>query len=157
MLSTKRLLLRPYTENDLPQLVTLYADWQWNDVDEAFAKHFFTEVIAKQYDIGGGVLATFLKENNTYIGHCGLKYVAEKGEWYLSFRFLKAFWRNSLPVEAIEACLKWGFNRLNINEIVVDLEQRNQGAAKTLEIVGFKFRHSFEENNEILMRYSVFS
>jgi [ribosomal protein S5]-alanine N-acetyltransferase len=157
MLQTERLLLRPYTLEDSTLLVQLYNDWNWNDVDDAFAKNFFTEVIQKQYELKGGVLATFLKENNRYIGHCGLKYVADKDEWYLSFRFLKAFWKHNIPSEAAEACLKWGFNRLNLREIVVDLEKRNVGAAKILENVGFKFRQQVEENGILLFRYSIFS
>jgi RimJ/RimL family protein N-acetyltransferase len=157
MLSTTRLLLRPYAENDIPHLIALYSDWKWENIDETFAKHFLTEVISKQYEIGGGVLAVFLKETDTYIGHCGLKYIAEKEEWYLSFRFLKAFWRNTIPDEAIEACLKWGFNRLNLNEIVVDLEEKNAGAAKILEKAGFDFRLTFEENGQRFLRYSIFS
>ncbi len=157
MLQTERLLLRPYTLEDSPLLIQLYNDWNWEAVDDAFAKNFFTEVIQKQYELKGGVLATFLKENNTYIGHCGLKYIAAKEEWYLSFRFLKAFWKHNIPSEAIDVCLKWGFNRLNLNEIVVDLEERNVGAAKMLENIGFKFRQQITEDNITLFRYSIFS
>jgi [ribosomal protein S5]-alanine N-acetyltransferase len=135
----------------------LYNDWQWSDVDDDFAEHFFHNVIAKQYESGGGIMAVFLKENETYIGHCGVKYVASKGEWYLSFRFIKSFWKSNYPTESVETCLKWAFAHLKINEIVVDLEEKNKGAAKTLEKVGFKLRFTFEENDEQMLRFSVFS
>jgi RimJ/RimL family protein N-acetyltransferase len=157
MLSTKQLFLRQYTEEDVSYIIALYNDWKWEGIDEDFAHRFLSDVILKQYEHGGGILATFLKETDEYIGHCGLKFIKEKDEWYLSFRFLKAYWRNNLPTEAIDACLAWGFNRLNLKEIVVDLEERNTGAAKTLEKSGLKFRHIYEDNGQKLLRYSIFS
>ncbi len=157
MLQSERLSLRPYTEKDTALLLQLYTDWHWDNVEEAFLHQFFKENIAKQYELGGGVLATFLQEGKVYIGHCGLKFMDNKDEWYLSFRFIKTFWRNQYPEEAIKVCLKWGFHRLNLQEIVVDLEEKNAGAAKMLLKVGFKLRYAFEENGEKLLRYSVFS
>jgi [ribosomal protein S5]-alanine N-acetyltransferase len=156
-LQSKNLLLRPYTAADSALLISLYKDWKWEGVDDAFAHNFFIEVIQKQYDLGGGVLATFIKQDNTYIGHCGLKYIETQGEWFLSFRFLKAFWQHDLPVEAIKVCFEWGFNRLNLNEIVVDLEEKNGGAAKILQKAGMKYRYNFEQNGIPLIRYSIFS
>jgi [ribosomal protein S5]-alanine N-acetyltransferase len=161
MLRSERLVLRPYTDEDIPHLVTLYTDWKWEGVNTVFATTFLHEVIQKQYEFGGGVLATFLKGDTTefqqYIGHCGLKYIAEKHEWYLSFRFIKAYWRENYPSEAIETCLKWGFNSLNINEIVLDLTENNRAVIKTITKAGFKFRCNFEENGVIIERYSIFS
>lgn len=154
---SQRLSFRPYDERDIDALVSLYNDWQWADVNEAFAKDFLTQVIQKQYAYGAGVWATFLKENHIYIGHCGLKFMPDKQEWYLSFRFLKTYWRNEIPLEALSACIRWGFGQLQITEIVVDLEEQNQGAAKILLRAGFKVRFAYAENNQQLIRYSIFS
>lgn len=156
-LSSQRLTYRKYTQQDTALLLALYTDWRWEGVNEAFALYFLEEVIAKQYNHGGGLLAVFLKENETYIGHCGLKFVETQQEWYLSFRFLKKYWRDNLPLEAINTCVAFGFNRLNLTEIVVDLETRNQGASKLLEAAGFKYRHTFEQDNNSLSRYSIFT
>jgi [ribosomal protein S5]-alanine N-acetyltransferase len=157
MLSSKRLKFRRYTLHDVGLLQSLYQDWNWQDTSENFVKEFLLYSIMQQYDRQCGLLATFLMESNEYIGHCGLKYSDEREEWFLSFRFLKKYWREDLPTEAIMTCLMWGFNRLNLREIVVDLEPKNQGAAKTLEKAGFRYRYAFEENSVHLVRYSVFS
>lgn len=157
MLKSKRLHFRRYLMLDIPFLQQLYQDWNWQDTSEKFIKDFLQNNILRQYEFGGGLLAVFLNDGNTYIGHCGFKYLKEKDEWYLSFRFLKKYWREDIPAEAIATCISWGFNRLNLKEIVVDLEQRNQGAAKALEKAGFRHRYEFEEKGEALVRYSVFN
>lgn len=157
MLKSKRLYFRLYSLDDFSLLQQLYQDWKWKDNSEDFVKVFLQNKILPQYELGGGLLATFLSEGNFYIGHCGLKYIKEKEEWYLSFRFLKKFWREDLPAEAISTCIDWGFNRLNLKEIVVDLEEKNFGAAKTLEKVGLRYRYIFEEDGAKLVRYSIFN
>ena len=157
LLKTPRLYLRKYAPEDYPLLVDLYNDWKWNDVNDEFAREFLCNTIQKQYELGGGVFATFLQENDLYIGHCGVKCLQKHREWHLSFRFLKTYWKNNLPAEAIKACLTFGFLSLNLNEIIVDLEERNKAAAKMLQSVGFKHRISFEENGTKLLRHSIFS
>jgi RimJ/RimL family protein N-acetyltransferase len=69
LLKTPRLYLRKYISEDYPLLIQLYTNWKWEGIDEAFAKQFLETVIQKQYEKGGGVFATFLKENDVYIGH----------------------------------------------------------------------------------------
>lgn len=157
MLKSKRLYFRPYQISDISLLRQLYQDWKWEDTSEEFLRNFLQNTIFPQYEIGGGLLAVFLNDPDAYIGHCGLKYNQYKEEWYLSFRFLKKYWREDLPTEAITTCVSWGFNRLNLKELVVDLEERNQGAAKTLEKSGFRYRYTFHENEADLVRYSIFS
>lgn len=157
MFYSKRLYFRSYTKEDNPLLFSLFENWKWKNIDDAFIADYFEKKMQPHYEKGAGVLATFLKEENIYIGHCGIKWHEEKEEWYLSFRFLKSFWRNELHVEAIAACVNWAFNQLKINEIVLDLEEKTRGAAKVIEKVGFRERFLFEENGEMLLRYSIFS
>ncbi len=157
MLYSNRLYLRPYTKEDYPLLVSLFENWKWENVDEMFVANYFEKNLQPHYDKNAGMLATFLKENDVYIGHCGIKWQEQKEEWYLSFRFLKPFWRNELHIEALTTCLHWAFKHLNINEIVLDLEENSRGAAKVIEKIGFRERFIFEENGEMLVRYSIFS
>ena len=157
LLKTPRLYLRRYIDDDYPLLVKLYTDWNWKSINEEFAREFLTNTIQKQYAHGGGLFATFLLENDHYIGHCGIKYMEQQSEWHLSFRFLKSFWKNNLPAEAIRTCIEFGFSRLNIKEIVVDLDDRNKAAAKVLQNLGFRHRIIYEENGTTLQRYSIFS
>jgi RimJ/RimL family protein N-acetyltransferase len=157
ILQTQRLFLRKYRPEDHPLLLQLYVDWNWKNVDAVFAEGFLKNVIMKQYETGGGVVAVFQKENDLYMGHCGIKYLETQQEWHLSFRFLKSCWRENYPAEALKACIEHGFHSLNLNEIIVDLEERNKAAAKLLQSLGFRHRINFEENGSTLLRYSIFS
>jgi RimJ/RimL family protein N-acetyltransferase len=157
MFYSKRLYFRPYTKEDDTLLFALFENWKWENIDNTFVADYFEKKLLPDYEKGAGMLATFLKEEDVYIGHCGIKWQEQKEEWYLSFRFLKPFWRDELNVEAIAACVNWGFKQLQINEIVLDLEEKNRGAAKIIEKIGFRERFLFEENGEKLVRYSIFS
>jgi RimJ/RimL family protein N-acetyltransferase len=149
---------RRYTLEDVPLLITLYRDWQWENVEEDFVKKHLENLIFKQYDhYNGGVLAVFEKNTDEYVGHCGIKCAEKTDEWLLSFRFLKSFWKNDQPLEPINACVKHGFGQLGIKEIIIDLDNKSKGAAKMIEKVNFKHRVTFSENTQIIHRYSIFN
>ena len=152
MFYSNNLFFRRYTFDDILLIKTLYQDWNWENIDGDFAEKHLKNLIFFQYEqYDAGVWAVFSKENENYVGHCGTKYHDE--EWHLSFRFLKSFWKNDAPVEAINACVSHDFKRLQINEIVVHLDKKSKGAAKMLLKSGMKHRFSIGEEQE---RYSIF-
>lgn len=152
MFYSKNYFFRRYTLEDVPLLVALYENWNWENVDDIFAENLLKNTIFEQYEAYNvGLYAVFSKENEQYLGHCGVKF--QKEEWHLSFRFLKPFWKNDAPVEVIQACTAHDFKRLRMNEIVIDLDYKSKGAAKILKKADFKHRIFFSENEE---RYSIF-
>lgn len=153
MFYSNNLFFRRYTLNDILLIKTLYQNWNWENTDDNFAEKHLKNLIFFQYEqYDTGLWAIFLRENNNYVGHCGLKYIDE--EYHLSFRFLKSFWKNDAPAEAISACIKHDFSRLQINEIVIHLDKKSKGAAKMLLKTGMKHRFSINEGEE--ERYSIF-
>ena len=152
MFYSQNLIFRRYTLDDFLLIKKLYQDWNWENVDDDFAKKYLENVIFLQYEQEyAGLYAIFSKENMDYQGHCGVKYRDE--EWHLSFRFLKTFWKNDAPVEVITTSLKYVFSHLKPNEIVMHLDRKSKGASKMLLKSGLKHRFSMGEGEE---RYSVF-
>jgi RimJ/RimL family protein N-acetyltransferase len=142
---------RRYTIEDVPFLMSLYENWNW-DIDHIFVENQIKTTIFEQYETyNAGIYAIFSRENGEYIGHSGVNF--HKEEWHLYFRFLKSFWKNDAPVEVIKACVDYDFKRLKMNEIVIDLDYKSKGAGKMIMKAGFKHRISFGENDE---RYSIF-
>jgi RimJ/RimL family protein N-acetyltransferase len=107
IIETDRLLLRTFDEDDAPLLyelnsdpaVTVYTLDLMTDLEQA--KKVISEVIIPQYNLyNHGRWAVDLKDGLQFIGWCGLKYVAERNEVDLGYRFMKKFWGRGYATEA---------------------------------------------------------
>ena len=99
VIETKRLLLRTFTMEDAPLLYELNLDPDVirhtldpiKDIDHA--KQVLESVILPQYALYNlGRWAVLVKPGLGFIGWCGLKYVPERNEIDLGYRFMKKFW-----------------------------------------------------------------
>ena len=68
-----------------------------------------------------------------------IKIPAEENEIDLRYRFRKEFWGSRYATEAAFACIKYWFERLNINRIVGRAEMDNVGPRVVLEKCGMKY------------------
>ena len=64
-----------------------------------------------------GLWATVLKENNRFIGRCGLLpwTIDETHEVEVAYLIDKAFWGQGLGTEAAQAVLDYGFSKLHLS------------------------------------------
>jgi [ribosomal protein S5]-alanine N-acetyltransferase len=125
IIETDRLLLRTFVEDDASLLyelnsdpaVTVYTLDLLTDLEQA--KRVINEVIIPQYALyNHGRWAVHLKDGLQFIGWCGLKYVAERNEVDLGYRFIKKFWGEGYATEAALASLEYGFDKLRLRQIV---------------------------------------
>jgi RimJ/RimL family protein N-acetyltransferase len=96
ILETPRLFLREFTLEDAQFLIDLNSDPEVTRYtgdgpvkDLEAAKKILTDIIFPQYPNKIGRWAVILKENNEFIGWCGLKYIKEDDEIDLGYRFFK--------------------------------------------------------------------
>lgn len=144
LIETERLVLRRFREldarslfelNDDPEVLRYTGDVPFDSVSEAAA--FLKKYTA--YDrYGYGRWAVILKEPNVFIGWCGLKY-HKKGFTDLGFRFLREYWNHGYATEAARACLEFGFNNLQLREIIGRAAIRNLASIRVLEKLGMSF------------------
>jgi RimJ/RimL family protein N-acetyltransferase len=74
---------------------------------------------------GFGKWAVILKETNQLIGYCGiaLEEIDSKQETELGYRLSENYWGHGLATEAARAALHYGFNKLELPDIIaVDRE-----------------------------------
>jgi RimJ/RimL family protein N-acetyltransferase len=147
-LETHRLILRkmqPPDAQDLFELnkdpdVLLYTgDKPFASIDEA--KNFIEKYYDNHED-GYGRLSVFLKENNKYIGWCGLKYHKDENQTEVGYRLKKQFWNRGFATEAALACLHHGFTTLNLPIIYGRVMKENDASIRVLEKIGLNY---FEE------------
>ena len=102
------------------------------------------EFIRKQYiENGIGRWAVIEKATGNFVGWSGLKLIKESTNSHinyydLGYRFSKRFWGKGYATETAIAARDYGFNELNLNEIIGIADIDNLGSIHVLEKVGLK-------------------
>jgi len=146
IIETNRLLLRTFTEDDAPLLYELNLDPEVTRftldpmTDVQHANKVLVEVILPQYALyNHGRWAVHLKPDLEFIGWCGLKYIPERQEIDLGYRFRQKFWGKGFATESAYACMQYGFQKLNMRRIVGRALVGNAGSIKVLEKIGMQY------------------
>jgi ribosomal-protein-alanine N-acetyltransferase len=146
VIETKRLLLRTFTMEDAPLLYELNLDPDVirytldpiKDIDHA--RQVLEQVILPQYALyNHGRWAVLVKPGLGFIGWCGLKYVPERNEIDLGYRFIKQAWGKGYATEAAYASIRYGFEKLNLQRITGRAMPGNTGSLKVLQKCGMTY------------------
>lgn len=143
---TPRLILRQFTQADAPLILELNSDPEVVKYlheptlqNEADAKKVITDIILPQYQNNLGRWAIHTKDNNGFIGWCGLKFRPELDEIDLGYRLMQEAWGKGFATEAAEHTLNHGFNELNLKLITGRAHIENIASIKVLEKIGMSF------------------
>lgn len=94
-----------------------------------------------------------LKDDGTFIGWAGFKFVENSEEIELGYRYAKQFWGHGYASEAAEAILHYGFEKLGFQRIVGRVAPENIASARVLEKIGMKFEKMTNYMTENDTRY----
>lgn len=148
ILQTPRLILREfhledaenfYELNRNPNVIKFTGDSSFQSISEAeeFLKNY------KDYERNGyGRWAVTEKDSSEFLGWCGLKFDGKETD--IGFRFFEKHWNKGFATESAKACLEYGFNELNLHEIVGRAMKENIGSVKVLGKIGMKFIKEME-------------
>ena len=146
ILKTSRLILTEITLEHLHEMYEMYTNpkvHQYTGEPMMTSIQQMAEAIEwriKNYSkFGYGRWATFLKDQNTFIGWAGLAYLPEFNEIDLGYRFLPQFWGYGYATEASKAILHYGFERLNLEKIIAIAMKENKASIRVMEKVGMQF------------------
>lgn len=84
-------------------------------------------------DPGYGRWACVLRDEGTMIGFCGLKFLPELGETDIGYRLHPDYWGRGLATEAARATLRYGFETLDLEEIVALVLPGNAASVRVLQ------------------------
>lgn len=155
VLETDRLYLRrmvledaenAYLLNLDPEVIQYTGDVSFESIEKA--RCFLTNYDHyKKYDFGRW--AVIDKENDTFLGWCGLKFTPELAEYDIGFRFFKKYWNKGYATEAAKACIDLGFNHYNLTTIVGRARKENISSIRVLEKIGLTYLRDFDfDGNE---------
>ena len=152
IISTDRLVGRPPTAQDFGALRQLHADpfvmrtlsATGQPLPEAWSRAVLQRIVEhfRRYGFGAWFFRT--REDGDFVGYCGLKHSLVEGapvvELLYSMRSLH--WRKGFASEAASASLAFGFDQLELEQIVAFTLPYNHGSRAVMKGCGFAFERS---------------
>jgi RimJ/RimL family protein N-acetyltransferase len=155
-IKTDRLILRPFEKSDLDAVLGYlslpdmqrYLDWKARDSSEA-ASAF--DAMRKQIRLTrpGDILtlAVVRKQDGTMMGHVALKWTdATAGQAEVRFALAPAFRRQGFASEALEAVLKYGFEKHKFHRVFARTAGHNEASARLLKKLGMRLEAHYREH-----------
>lgn len=162
-IETDRLILRPFTLNDIMPTYQMESDARVNEFThdggikplEVIEKLIHT-LINVDYKLQGfGRFAIEWKESNEFIGFCGLKYLEDLDEIDLGYRLKVKYWERGLATEACKASLEFGFDVLKLKRIIALIVPENKKSLRVLQKLDFQFEKDFQEDGLTIHQYVI--
>ncbi len=152
-IKTERLILRPWREEDLEPFARLNADPRVMEFFPGVLTQEESDQFAKRICIamkqqGWGLWAVSIPDVADFIGYIGLAPVNFVADFTpaveVGWRLAYDFWNNGYATEGAQATLKYGFETLQLDEIVSFTAIQNTRSQKVMEKIGMK--HYSEED-----------
>ena len=124
---------------------------------EAEALEILKSIILPQYKNKLGRWAMHIKENNEFIGWCGLKYRPESDEIDLGYRLKQTAWGNGYATEAARHTLQYAFETLQLPKIIGRVHIENTASIKVLEKIGMIFEKEEEVDSCPVKTYVAYN
>lgn len=160
IIETERLLLREFISDDdenfyrlnlNPNVIKYTGNTAFASIEDAkvFLKNY-QDYKMNRY----GRWAVITKENNQFIGWCGLKYGELEVETDIGFRFFEEEWNKGYATESAAACLKYGFDVLKLNRIIGRAMKENTASIKVLKKIGLVYETDcmFENKEAVIYK-----
>ena len=147
ILETERLILRELNSGDALDFFKLNNDplviKYTGDVafkDEYEAKEFLDNYPKSNYvKYSCGRWGVILKENNEWLGWCGLKYLPAGNEYDIGYRFYRKNWNKGYATESARACLQYGFKKMKLDRIVGHAMKGNLASIRVFEKIDMQY------------------
>jgi ribosomal-protein-alanine N-acetyltransferase len=153
---TERLLIRPYTMDDLHHFFKLNGD---EDVmryirpaqNLQLTKEFLKKIIADYAKLPGkGRWAIFLKEDNRFVGSFAIIPIENTDQLQIGYALAKEDWGKGYASESVRGGMQYAFNKLALTEIAAITFPENVPSQKILLKNGFVFDKIFTEEEKEL-------
>lgn len=158
---TQRLTLRAMTIDDAaafyalnshPDVMRLTGEPPLQSEDEA------RKAIAAYPDfdkVGYGRWGCVLKESQSVIGFCGLKYLDDLNEVDIGYRFLPEYWGQGLATEACVATMAFGFDVLKLDRIIGLVLPENTASIRVLQKIGMRHDGDVSYEGQMALRFAI--
>lgn len=161
MLETERLLLRRFTENDIDDVYAMRSDIdvmrfiREPQKNRAEAESWINLISSRWAAEKIGFCALIDKATEKYIGWCGLWRLQETDEIEVGYALIKEYRGKGYAMEAAQAFLVYGFETLNLKEIVAVARPENRASWSVMERLGMTYDYTGRFYDSDLVHYSI--
>ena len=148
ILETERLVLRTWRMTDAPAGFDIWRDpaamlhigdgEPMRKLEDA--ESWIERAIAAQERQGFCRWAAIEKASEKLIGSSGFGHLYDEPSVELGYLLGSRFWGQGYATEAARACLHYGFERLNLPEIVAVVTPEHLASRRVLEKIGFSYQ-----------------
>ena len=158
-METDRLILRELTAVDLDGLHTILSDPESmqhypNPFDLDKVKSWIAWNIKIYATYGFGLWAVILKENNQFIGDCGITMQNINGnrEPEIGYHINKEYVNKGYATEAAQACMKYAFEVLGLDKLFSYMKYTNTPSQRVAIKNGMKLVMEYEDKVNVITK-----
>ncbi len=163
IVETTRLLLRPFTAEDLEDYTRLiFAGAEVMrylpkraSVPRERAERTMSFFNAHWAERDYGAWAVTDKFTGQFIGHCGLNYLAEADEVEVLYALGKVYWGQGIATEAARASVQFGFAKVNLARLMALAVPENIASRRVMEHLGFAYEKEAHYFGLDLVQYAL--
>ena len=163
IIQTERLILREYTEDDFEKLYEILSDPETmkhypKPYDENGTWRWIRWSLDNYEKYGFGLWAIELKENDRFIGDCGItmQQIDKETLPEIGYHIHKDFWRQGFAKEAGQAVRDWFFHHTDFGAVYSYMAYTNQASAATAASIGMgKLKEYPDPEDKICYVYSM--
>lgn len=162
--STKRLLIRELSEEDIPELYPIYQDPDVqrfiDDIDDYMDKEIekHKAYIKNVYSFYGyGLWGIFSKTSGGLIGRCGIENqkIDGKDEIMLSYLLDSNHWGYGYALECCKAVLSYAAQELHIHRVIAVVDKENLRSLNTIKNLDMKPEKELIYKNRDSILFSI--
>lgn len=160
ILETNRLVLRTWMLKDSEAALEIWGDAEvMQFVGKPFenievARRALENAIAAQDKHGFCLWAAVEKHSGRVVGCCGFH--PFENDLELAYHFIPQVWGKGYATEAAQACLEYGFGKLNATRIVAFTHPENIASFRVLERIGIKYKGIVEIEGAKEKKYELY-
>jgi RimJ/RimL family protein N-acetyltransferase len=164
-IETERLWLRPYKIDDLYDLAVILSNPEVmkysprgvlpKDKAKEVTQEILEFFITHWQKHGFGVWAVTSKATRKLLGHCGLNLLPNSPEVEVLYRLDKACWGQGIATEAAKASLRYGFEEVELNQIVAITTPEHIASRRVMEKIGLKYEKDARFYNLDVVYYAL--
>jgi ribosomal-protein-alanine N-acetyltransferase len=162
IIETERLILRPFTWDDLPELLRLRSD---ADVvrylgGTATQTPEFTEQRLRFYmdcreRYGFSMSPAIRKSDGVFVGWGGLQPLEESGEIEVGYGFDTPYWGHGYATELAAAWLRYGFEEARLARIIAVAVPENIASRHVMEKLGMRYEKNAMHYGHDCVLYAI--
>jgi [ribosomal protein S5]-alanine N-acetyltransferase len=160
---TERLVIRPYTMDDMDDFFRLNGDEEvMRYIRPAQtltqAKEFLQKIITAYTEKPGiGRWSMLTKGNEQFVGSFAIIPVEGSDKLQIGYALLKENWGKGYASESVNGGIQYAFAALGLTEIAAITYPENVSSQKVLLKSGFVFDKTFTEGEKLLNLYTLYA